>query len=332
MNNTLVSVVIPCRNEEKYIKGTIFSIFNQKDIDGDIEVIIVDGMSNDNTKQIISEIQKEYKNIKLIENKKKITPVAMNLGIKAAKGMYIAIMGAHAQYDPRYLCNSIYELRNRAGVACAGGPIHSSANSNFGKATAIAMSHPVGVGNAKHRFPNYEGFAEGACFPVFKKEVFETVGLYDERLVKNQDDEFNFRLTKKGYKIYLTKRAKCVYYVRDSISELFKQYFNYGFWRVAVIKKHKLPVSFRQVVPVLFLLSILTFIILSPFLPFNSAVTALVIPVLYLSILFILSIEIIKKYGFKVGKFFPLAVSILHVSYGLGFIKGAIHLLKFKKV
>lgn len=169
----LISVVIPCRNEAAYIEKTIESLFQQKNIPGEIEIIVVDGMSTDGTKDLLNKTLSEDKRLRIILNPKKITPVAMNLGIKESQGEFIAIMGAHSEYDKNYLSECLKLFNIDSSIMCTGGPIFSEGKTNFGKAAAIAMSHPIGVGNAKHRFPNYEGYAEGAGFPVFKKEVLK---------------------------------------------------------------------------------------------------------------------------------------------------------------
>ncbi len=319
---SLVSVIIPCRNEAEYIEKTIHSLYNQKNVPGEIEILVVDGMSTDGTQELLNKMSSEDGRLKLIQNPKKITPIAMNLGIKNAHGEYIAIMGAHSEYDENYLSECIKLFEKDSAIMCTGGPIFSEGRTNFGKAAALAMSHPIGVGNAKHRFPNYEGFAEGAGFPVFKKEVFEKIGLYDESLIRNQDDELNFRLTKAGYKVYLSPKVKSKYYVRDHPKKLFAQYFNYGFWRVATLKKHGTAVSFRQLIPTLFYLTIIITIIIAPLLTINALITIFTIPVIYLVIIAIFTAKIIKEKGIKIGFRFPLAIMILHFSYAFGFLKG----------
>lgn len=322
MATPLISAIVLCYNENKIIEKCVLSILNQSVPAEQIEIIIVDGMSNDGTRDILFKLRQEYKRLEIIDNKKQRTPFALNIGIKNSRGKYIAILGAHTEYRPDYLANSLSLFREHPEISCAGGPIESVGLKNFGKATAVSMSHPLGVGNAKHRFPEYEGYAEGVCFPVFKREVFEKVGLYDEKLIRNQDDEFYFRMKKNNLKSYISTKAKCTYYVRETPSALFKQYFEYGFWRVAVIKKHKIPMSLRQLVPVIFLLFILSTILISPFIKFNPLYTIFTIPSVYLFVLFTASLPIIAKKGLKIGMLFIVSAVILHFSYALGFIKG----------
>ena len=325
----LISVVVPCRNESQYIERTINSLLRQSNIPGKIEIIVVDGESSDGTKEILEKIKLKDSRIKIISNPEKITPVAMNLGIKNALGEYVALMGAHTIYDQSYLSECLALFMIDPSIMCTGGPIINEGVTGFGEAAALAMSNPVGVGNAKHRFPEYEGFAEGAGFPVFKKEVFDKIGLYDEGMLKNQDDELNYRLTKQGFKVFLSPKAKSKYFVRTTPVELFKQYFNYGYWRVAVIKKHKLPVSIRQVVPALFLLSMLFFICLGIII--NQLFVSLLIPLIYLLTILLFDIKIIIKNGIKTGALFSLAVVILHFSYATGFLSG-LRLMLTKKI
>lgn len=315
----LISVIIPCRNEEYFIEKCVVSIINQKGIKS-LEVLVVDGMSNDNTGIILKRLSNSYKNVKIFDNLSKTTPQALNIGIKNSKGKFVCIMGAHSEYDEYFLKNGLELLNDNPEVSCVGGPIVSIGNSNFGKAVALAMSSPIGVGNAKHRFPNYEGYAEMACFPLFRREVFSQIGLYDEYFIRNQDDEFCLRLNKNGGKVFISPKVRSHYYVRDSLKSLFIQYYNYGFWRIAVIKKHKMTISFRQLVPFLFYsISIILFMFS---LIVENLLLGIVLPLLYLISIFFYSINVLWRYNFKIAVRFPLVVITLHISYAIGFLFG----------
>ena len=322
MNNPLISVIVPCYNEKAYIEKCILSILNQKIPTDQMEIFVIDGMSNDGTREILYRLQSKINRFEIINNKKQKTPFARNLGIKKAKGKFIAILDAHSEYNSRYLSESLSLIEDHPEISCAGGPIESAGIKSFGKAVAISMSHPLGVGNAKHRFPNFEGYAEGACFPVFRKEVFSQIGKFDEKFIRNQDDEFNLRMKKKGLKVFLSPKAKCTYYVRETPSALFKQYFEYGYWRVAVIRKHKIPMSLRQLIPVLFLTVILLSIITSPFIKINPFFTIFFFPSVYLIVLLFASFPVMFKKGVKIGLLFIFSSIILHFSYAFGFING----------
>jgi succinoglycan biosynthesis protein ExoA len=292
----------------------------QKELPENIEILIVDGMSTDNTRDIIRKLEKKYNNVRMIDNPRKITPAALNYGINNSKGEYICILGAHAEYDS-YFIKSCYDiLNNDPEIMCSGGPIISKGKNNIAKAVALAMSSSIGVGNAKHRFPHYEGFAEMACFPMFKKEIFDKIGLYDESLVKNQDDEFCFRLRLNGWKVFISHKAKSSYYVRDNLLSLFRQYYDYGKWRIPVLQKHKIPISYRQQVPALFFFTITLCLIVAIYL--NNIFLGLLLPVTYLIALVGFSLLNIKKEGINIVKYLPVVLFILHFSYAIGFSVG----------
>jgi GT2 family glycosyltransferase len=189
---------------------------------------------------------------------------------------------------------------------------------NIGKGIAAAMSHPIGVGNAKHRFPNYEGYAEMACFPMFRRDIFNEIGLYDETLIKNQDDEFCFRLRRGGKLIYISPIVKSIYVVRSSFSSLFNQYFFYGYYRISVIRKHKIPISYRQFIPPLFFTSLIILIISSIFL--GEIWIGLSLPIFYV-IIVLLTALLSKKVAIKILLFFIIGIFILHLSYAAGFLR-----------
>ena len=317
-----ISVIIPCLNEINYIKETINSVLIQKDNDKIIEIIVVDGYSDDGTREMLEELQDKDSRIIVINNSKRITPVALNLGVKRASGDYIFVLGAHAKIANDYVMNCVKIFETHPDVSCAGGPITSIGKTLLSKAIAEAMSSSIGVGNAKHRFPDYSGYAEMACFPIFKSTVFNEIGFFDESLVRNQDDDFCFRLRLQGGKVYISSEARSFYYVRDSLRMLFKQYYQYGYWRIVLITKHKIPIAFRQQVPFLFF-SILSILIILGIL-LDSLIIAVVVPFLYFFILNIYSAKVFifgkKSFSFLL----PLVIFTLHCSYAIGFGVGLI--------
>lgn len=318
-NLPAVSVIVPCRNEKKHIEKGIRSILAQHSPPGGFEVVVVDGMSDDGTRKILGQLVSEDSRIRLVDNPARTTPFAMNAGIRAAHGQFIAIMGAHTVYASNYLCTCVELLNEHPEAWCSGGPIQSEGNSAFGRAVAAAMSHPIGVGNAKHRFRNYEGYAEGACFPMFRREVFDVIGLYDESLTRNQDDELNLRMTQHGGKVYLSPRAACTYFVRDHPTGLFWQYFQYGYYRVAVLRKHRIPASLRQIVPIVFFPLVIGVLIVSQILPTQWGWIGWALPLAYGTILASGGVGVAFKKGWMTGLFFPLAAFLMHFSYALGF-------------
>jgi len=314
-----ISAIVPCRNEKDHIESCVRSILAQKPPLGDLEVLVVDGLSEDETRDILANIAKEDSSLRVLDNPSGTTPAALNIGIQASRGQYIAILGAHAEYARNYLQACMELLREHPEVCCAGGPIISRGKGLFGQAVAEAMSHPVGVGNAKHRSPDYEGYAEGACFPMFRKEIFKKVGLFDEKFICAEDDELNYRLARGGDKVFISPRASCTYFVRETPLRLFQQYFRYGAARVAVLRKYRLPASFRQIVPPVFIGLVLISLIVGLWLPGWWRMTAIVLPLLYGVALFAVATSVMVTRGWLVGLLFPLAVAIMHISYALGF-------------
>ncbi len=315
-----ISIIIPCWNEKDHIASCVESILAQEDLE-DCEVLVVDGMSADGTRDILNDIAADEPRLQVLDNPSRTTPAALNLGIKTSRGQFIAILGAHAKYARNYLKMCVMLLQEHPEVCCAGGPIISEGKGFFGQAVAEAMSHPVGVGNAKHRLPNYEGYAEGACFPMFRKEVFEKVGMFDEQFVYTEDDELNYRLAQHGEKVFISPRAQCIYFVRETPLRLFQQYFRYGAARVTVLRKYRVPASFRQIVAPTFIGFMLTSLGVGLWLPAPWKWLAFMAPLFYLSVLLTVAGRIIPRRGWRVAALFPLAAVTMHTAYAVGFAR-----------
>ncbi|MBA3971275.1 MAG: glycosyltransferase family 2 protein [Bacteroidetes bacterium] len=314
-----VSIVIPCRNEEKYIGKCLDSILMQDYSQDLLSVFVCDGVSTDSTVTIIKEYAQKHSNIHLVVNEKQSTPFALNLGIKKSNSDVIIILGAHSELYPDYVSNCIHAFNFDENIGCTGGIIENVYENETAAVIGKAMSSGFGVGNAHFRTGNRDGFVDTVAFGAYRKEVFEKVGLFDEELIRNQDDEFNFRVLKAGFKIYLFRSIRCRYYVRASFEKLYKQYFQYGYWKVYVGKKHKAVTTVRQLIPLLFVL----------FLFVGFALSFLH---LYFALLYIagLSTYLVAASVFAVLKAEELthpakimfSFMILHFSYGLGYLKG----------
>ena len=252
MNKT-VSVVIPCRNEEKYIGKCIESFLKQSYPMELLTIIISDGMSTDNTRSIINEIKQMHNNIILLDNKGLSAPKGMNLGIRHTNSDIVIIFGAHAYADENFIIENVRALENKE-VGCAGGVITTINETIKGAAIAEAMSCPFGVGNALFRFAEKESFVDTVAFGAYRRSLLNEIGVFDEELVRNQDDELNFRVEKSGAKILLSPKIKSTYVGRGDFKKLWRQYYQYGFWKVRVIQKHRRPASIRHLIPLMFVL------------------------------------------------------------------------------
>lgn len=317
-----ISIVVPCRNEVDYIDSCLRSIFQQEDVPGGIEVIVADGLSDDGTRELLDEIRRGDQRLKIIDNHERNTAHGMNAGIRASRGRYVAIMGAHNRYATDYLRSAV-EVLNETGADNVGGSMRCEGNSPIQKAIAGAHHSAFSVGGARWHDADYEGPADTVFGGVYRREVFDRIGLLDEELVRNQDDEFNLRLTRSGGKIWQSPRLRSWYTPRASLTGLFQQYAQYGYWKVRVIQKHKLPASVRHLVPGCFVLSLVFFTVTSiVWPPFVWALVALVGA--YSACNVIVSMLTAWKRGVQLLPLLPFVFATYHFAYGLGFILGVL--------
>lgn len=328
MENKKISVIVPILNEEKYIKKCLDSLIDQDYPKEDLEIILVDGMSADRTREIISEYMKKYEYIKLVENPRKTVQYAMNIGIENACGYYIVRMDAHAEYAKDYISKCV-EYAEKTGADNVGGTTVVRGKSAAQKIIAAAYHSPFALGGSRHYDENYEGYADTVAWGAFKKETLLRLGMYDERLPRSEDDDLNFRITEGGGKIFVTPKIRSVYYPRDSFSELFKQYFEYGKWKVAVIKKHKKPSRIAHLVPMLFVAFIIIFGILSFLNPiFTNIFLCVMVLYFLLDVYFSFRSKHIRGFLNRLGLMY--AHLVLHISYGLGFLVGIFKFWNYK--
>lgn len=311
-----VSIIIPTLNEEKYIGELVRKIVNENNCA--IEIFVCDAGSTDNTKQIVNNLKLD--NIFLVNNKRKYVSFAFNDTFPLTKGKYIALLGAHAIYPPHYFDNAIKYLKSECDVV--GGPLIQLGKNTHGQAIASAMSSKFGVGGTEFRTERKKMFVDSVAFAVYKKEIFNQIGLLDEDLVRNQDDELHYRMNAHKYKILMVPEMECSYFVRDSLTKLFNQYFQYGYYKPLVFAKVKSSIRFRHIIPTLFV----GYLILMPLLIWLS-ILFMIPALLYITLAFIMAIKSKTTNKLMV----VLAFLSLHLSYGIGFILGAPAYLKYKK-
>ena len=326
-----ISVVIPCRNEELYIEECIHAIY-QSDLNPDVElaVYVVDGMSSDGTRKVVSNLKGTYSSLHLLDNARQLTPYAFNIGIKAQDFDFVQIVGARHILSRNYIQNCINTLGGDSSIWCAGGRIVNEFVNEAGKVIAQAMSTKLGMGLSNFRTLNESGFTDTVTSPMYPSWVFDRIGYFDEDLVRNQDDDFNFRVSKAGGKIFFDADISLKYYVRGNYRNLWKQFNQYGYWKVYVNQKHKTVTTIRQMVPPVFVaylaLAFLSWLLGGIFGGVSN------FPLLvYILLVTYTSWKIQKENSdlkfTDIWKTFP----ILHISYGLGYLKGMIHFLILKK-
>ena len=324
-----VSIVIPCRNERDQIKATLETILAQESPPGGFEIIVLDGMSDDGTRQLLEEVGRGDRRLKVIDNPERTTACGMNAGIRHARGRYVAIMGAHNRYAPDYLCSSLKVLQETRADN-VGGTMLCVGQSRLQKAIAMAHHSGFAVGGARWHNINYEGPADTVFGGVYRRDVFDRIGLFDEELVRNQDDEFNLRLVSAGGKIWHSRRIKSWYTPRSSLRDLFLQYLQYGYWKVRVIQKHKLPASVRHVVPGCFVLSLIAVPMVSLF--WAPALWVLLALIgLYSVCNITASLLTAARNGRVLVTVLPLVFATYHFGYGLGFLHGIWDFLIFRR-
>ncbi len=328
MNTPVISIVIPCRNEKNYIIPCIQSVLHNNYPREKIEVIVCDGKSDDGTFELLKNYSEKNSQLKVFVNEKQTTPFALNLGIKNATGSIIIILGAHAEMHGNYLNTCVNILKENPDVWCCGGVLQNEAKDNVAEIISLAMTSPFGVGNAHFRTGAKDGYVDTVAFGAYRKEVFSLIGLFDEELTRNQDDEFNYRLTKAGKKIWLATDTSVKYFVRGSWKKLWVQYFQYGYWKVFVNRKHKMVTTFRQLIPFFFVLFLIAGIILSCF-SVSFLIPFLIILSAYLMGAFVFAARLKNSIGSVIKIAF--AFFILHLSYGTGYLKGVIDFILLRK-
>ena len=316
----MISFILPIRNENQFIGKTLDSILTQSG--NEYEIIVSDGMSTDGTREIIKSFKEKNDNIQLIDNHEQIVSTGFNRALSIAKGEIIIRVDGHSEIDTSFLQKCILSLKE-TGADCVGGSTTHIAKGIIGKSIVLAQSSTFGVGGVSFRKKVDSGqYVDTLAFGAYKREVFEKLGGYDEELVRNQDDEFNFRLIQSGGKIWLDPSIKSSYTPRSSFIGLIKQYFQYGFYKIRVMQKRRGFASWRHLVPGLFVSSLL----LSLFLYYISenpfSLKLILIPYGLASLGFTLSALLKSTKDITSILLLPITFFILHFSYGLGFICG----------
>src|SRR5579863_3983984 len=251
-----ISIVIPCRNEQQHINDFLDSLLAQ-DLPPDwrMEILVADGMSTDGTREILRQYAARVPSVRIIDNPGRIVSTGLNAAIQEAAGEVIIRMDAHTTYAPDYILECVKALET-SGAENVGGPWVAVGRGTVSKAIAAAFRSPFCTGGGKAHDPNHEGEVDTVYLGCWPRMVFKVAGLFDPDLVRNQDDEFNFRLRRLGGRIWQSPRIRSSYTPRGSLVALFRQYMQYGYWKVAVIRKHRSLASWRHAVPPLFVASI----------------------------------------------------------------------------
>jgi glycosyltransferase involved in cell wall biosynthesis len=318
-----VSIVVPCRNEEAYLARCLDSILAGDYPRDQLEVLVVNGGSTDRTAEVLARFAATHPGIVALENPRGTTPAALNLGIRAASGGIIVRMDAHVLYPPDYVRRLVAGLEE-SGADNVGGVLETvpAEDTPTARAIALGISHRFGVGNSHFRIGVDERReVDTVPFGCFRREVFERIGLFDEELIRNQDDEFNFRIITQGGRVLLLPDVCCRYFARRSLDQLARMYYQYGYFKPLVARKVGRVMTVRQLVPALLVAALSASAALAIWLPSARVVFALV-AASYLSLVLVCSAAAIRTHGIRCGAALAAVFPTLHFSYGAGFLLG----------
>lgn len=318
-----VSVIVPCYNEEKNI-GFLLEALNQQTYSKELfEIIIIDGQSIDNTLEVIDFEKEKYSElvVKVIPNPQKNIPSALNIGIKNSLGEIIVRMDAHSIPDPDYIRICVENLNNNLGANVGGRwIIIPGSQSKMGKCISLAAAHPFGVGDAKYRYSSDAGYVDTVPYGAFYRTLIYEIGYFNEKLLANEDYEFNVRIRNFGKKIYFDPRIQTQYIARDSVKNLAKQYWNYGYWKFRMLRLHPNTLRWRQAIPPIFVAGIILMTIAAIFFPIVwMPLVSILLLYLIVLVLGTFSVKNLKADGYCLFGI-PIAIAVMHFSWGLGFI------------
>jgi len=318
----LVTIILPIRNEAAHIQRTLAAVLAQDYPSDRMQILVVDGMSDDGTRDIVSQfaVHNFQFTVRLLDNPRRIVASALNIGLAHAQGDVIVRVDGHTEIAPDYVRQCVEALQ-RTGADNVGGRMRPVGQSAFGEAVAIATSSPFGIGSGRFHYADTEEWVDTVYLGAWPKEVFQRIGGFDEELIRNQDDEFNYRLRKAGGRILLSPKIRSHYVNRGTPASLWRQYYQYGYWKVRVLQKHPRQMQWRQFVPPLFVAVLLLGPLLALLHPLFWTLWLSAIS-LYLLAVLIASVRIAARQGWQHLLRLPLIFAILHISYGLGFLVG----------
>ena len=318
-----VSVIVPCYNEQSTIRLLLEALHEQTYPRGAMEVIVADGLSTDGTREIITEFQRDFPDlsIRVVENVNRSIPSALNRAIEASCGEIILRLDGHSRPYPDYVEQCVASHTAGRGANVGGiWEIRPGAETWMARSIAVAAAHPLGVGDALYRHSKQAAEVDTVPFGSFRRTLIEQVGLFDETLLTNEDYEFNARVRKWGGKVWLDPSIRSVYFARRTLLELINQYWRYGFWKWRMLRRYPDTLRWRQALPPLFVLSLLSLSILSVFIPITGILLAGEL-LLYFSIMILAGLQAAfrqRRAYLVLG--LPLAIAAMHISWGSGFL------------
>lgn len=332
MSPPLITVIVPCRDESRYIDACLRSIAATTYPADRLEIIVADGMSTDGTRDRIAAAIAADPRITMIDNPALTSPVALNLGIARARGEIILRMDAHCEYPSDYIPTLVTALEEHKADNVGGVTVvQAAADTAVARAIALALAHPAGVGNSYFRIgTSAPKWVDTVPFGCWRRETFERIGLFDESLPRNQDDEFNMRLIRAGGRILLLPEVVTRYYARETLGQLWRMYYQYGFYKPLAARHSGARLRPRQLAPAAFVLSLAAGALLAPFTVLGAALLWLVAGFYALFVLWAV-LPVTAQRGLATGLAFAGALPTMHFAYGAGFLHGALRFAILKR-
>jgi succinoglycan biosynthesis protein ExoA len=322
-----ISVIVPCYNEEETIGLLLDALVSQSFPRSELEVIIADGMSNDKTRVRVIEFTRLHPDleIRIVDNPKRAIPTALNRAIEAAQGEYIVRMDAHSTPAPDYIERCLEALKARRGANVGGiWQIKPGRDTWIARAIAEAAAHPLGVGDALYRLGGRAGAVDTVPFGAFRRDLVEKIGPYDEKMLTNEDYEFNTRIRQAGETIWFDPQIRSIYFARTSLVALMQQYMRYGYWKAQMLRRYPKTLRWRQALPPAFVGCLVFLFLLSPWLLFARWLLFIQIS-LYSVALLAVGVQIsIIKHDLRMLAGVPLAIATMHLSWGMALWWGLI--------
>lgn len=320
-----VSVIVPCYNEQATICQLLNAIHGQSYPLDEIEVLIADGLSTDRTRGEINDFQLSHPQleIRIIDNIRRVIPSGLNRAIESAKGKYILRLDAHSIPSHDYIKNCVNGLEEGKGDNVGGiWKIQPGASTWIAKAIAIAASHPLGAGDARYRIGGIAQEVDTVPFGAFHKELINKIGMFDETLLTNEDYEFNMRIKQSGGRVWMDPSIYSIYFARSTLRDLSEQYWRYGYWKAQMLRKHPKTLRWRQILPPMFVLALLSLGLLSLGTYLARLLLAIIV-ILYTVVILIIGIQMgVKHKEIPLAIGVPLATVTIHLSWGVAFLWG----------
>jgi glycosyltransferase involved in cell wall biosynthesis len=323
----LVTIIVPCYNEQDTIGLLLHAIYSQSYPLAEMEVVIADGASTDQTRQQIQNFQRQHQElvVRVVENVRRTIPSGLNAAIRAAEGQIIIRLDAHSIPHPDYIAKCQAALQAGCGDNVGGvWEIMPGSQSWLAKSIAAAAALPLGAGDARYRIGGMAQAVDTVPFGAFYRSLVEKIGYFDESLLTNEDYEFNVRIRKSGGKVWMDPMIRTKYFARSTLDALWRQYWRYGYWKAQMLKRYPQTLRWRQAIPPLFVLSLVLLLVTALWLPVFRWLLVLEVLIYNLTVFTAGFTTALRDRAWYHLVGVPLSLWVMHLAWGGGMLYGAI--------